>query len=189
MIKKSKKLNNRPADLPLAFTPNVYEIHGNVFYMHCSREEEPHSRDFFPCPKLSEVTDKKNHVPRCTYPGCNAVMKPHCMFFDEMYSEHYYRKDTVDAFVKDADCCIVVGTALQTNFAKKIVEACLDKEEDAIVIEINLEQILKDGNVAYIQEKSEIALPTIFEEFYKLSKSDNDKKRKKTKSPPKNKKF
>ena len=48
-------------------------------------------------------------------------MKPHCMFFDEQYSEHFYRRDTVDSFLNVADCLIVVGTALATSFAKRIV--------------------------------------------------------------------
>lgn len=39
-------------------------------------------------------------------------MKPHSMFFDESYNEHYYRKTTVDEYLTDADCLIVVGTAL-----------------------------------------------------------------------------
>ena len=48
-------------------------------------------------------------------------MKPHCMHFDEAYSEHFYRKDTVMDFVEESDCLIVAGTALATNLAKKIV--------------------------------------------------------------------
>lgn len=146
MINSSKKLNKRGKDLPSAFTPHVHEIHGNVFYMHCSREDQEHSREFYPCPKFSEVKDKKNHVPLCTH--CGAPMKPHSMFFDESYSEHYYRKETVDKYLEDVDCCIVIGTTLQTNFAKRIVHSCLEKEEGAPVIEINLESVLDDGNVA-----------------------------------------
>ena len=36
----------------VAFTPHVYEIHGNVYYMHCSDETMPCSRDFFETPSL-----------------------------------------------------------------------------------------------------------------------------------------
>ena len=45
-------------------------------------------------------------------------MKPHCMFFDEVYNEPYYRKDTVMSFVEQSDCLVVIGTALETNLAK-----------------------------------------------------------------------
>jgi NAD-dependent SIR2 family protein deacetylase len=95
---------------PVAFTPHVFEVHGNSFYMHCSDEEVEHSKQFYPCPKLIEVTDRINHVPLCA--ECSRPMKPHSMFFDEKYSEHYYRKKSVDDYVEEADCLIVVGTAL-----------------------------------------------------------------------------
>lgn len=45
-------------------------------------------------------------------------MKPHCMFFDEKYSEDYYRSDTVRDFFEEADVLIVAGTALATNLAR-----------------------------------------------------------------------
>ena len=45
---------------------------------------------------INEVIDRTNHVPKCN--ECGKNMKPHSMFFDESYSEHYYRKETVDAF-------------------------------------------------------------------------------------------
>ena len=71
-------------------------------------------------------------------------MKPHCMFFDETYSEHYYRETTVVNYLKNADCLIVVGTALATNFAKRIVFDMLEKEHP--VIEVNLESAINVGN-------------------------------------------
>ena len=82
-----------------AFTPHIYEIHGNVLYMHCSDEQLDHSSKFIPGPTLKEAEEyaKKNDgqilVPKCK--ECGAVMKPHCMFFDENYSEKFYRYETV----------------------------------------------------------------------------------------------
>ena len=70
-------------------------------------------------------------------------MKPHCMFFDETYSEHYYRQDTVKQFCEEADCLIVAGTALATNLAKRIVSIFLEKELP--VIEINIESSINVG--------------------------------------------
>jgi NAD-dependent deacetylase len=123
---KDSHLEKFGNNIPCAFTPHLYEIHGNVFYMHCSDEEVEHSKIFYRCPKLVDVKDKTNHVPRCK--ECDKPMKPHSMFFDESYSEHYYRKETVDEFYKDADCLIVVGTALATTFALKIVVELLARE-------------------------------------------------------------
>lgn len=71
-------------------------------------------------------------------------MKPHSMFFDESYSEHYYRKETVDAFREHMDCLIVVGTALQTSFALRICAEHVDKELP--LIEVNMEPAVTVGN-------------------------------------------
>ena len=68
-------------------------------------------------------------------------MHAHCMCFDERYSEHYYRKDTVEGFMREADCLIVVGTHLETGFASKIVSHFL--EEELTVIEVNLESTIR----------------------------------------------
>ncbi len=90
-------LSKYSSDRPVGFTPHVFEVHGNSFYMHCSDEVEEHSKKFYSCPKVTEVKDKTNHVPLCT--ECNKPMKPHSMFFDESYSEHFYRKESVDDYV------------------------------------------------------------------------------------------
>jgi len=110
--------------------------------MHCSDEMSDHATDFVQSPILSEVKDFKNHVPKCS--KCGKIMKPHCMFFDECYSEKFYRKETIDSYLELADCCIVVGTALQTNFALRIVNSFLKKELP--VIEINLETAIDKGH-------------------------------------------
>lgn len=41
-------------NVQIAFTPFVYEMHGNVFYMHCSRESEPHARKLIKAPHIEE---------------------------------------------------------------------------------------------------------------------------------------
>jgi len=71
-------------------------------------------------------------------------MKPHCMFFDEVYTEHYYRVDTVMNYVEDSDCLIIVGTALATNLATRIVNEF--KRKELPMIEFNLESAINAGN-------------------------------------------
>jgi NAD-dependent SIR2 family protein deacetylase len=159
---KDNNLDKYGFEVPLAFTPHLYEVHGNVFYMHCEDEESDHSKIFFRCPKLSDVKDKQNHVPKCA--TCDKRMKPHSMFFDESYSEHYYRKDTVDAFYEDADLLIVIGTALQTGYAMRIVCTFLDKEKP--VIEVNMETAIGIGHLYQLIGKSEVLLPKMFDVYY-----------------------
>ena len=71
-------------------------------------------------------------------------MKPHCMFFDETYSEKYYRKDTIMKYMHTSDLLIVTGTALETQMARSIVAKFLMKELP--VIEINLQSAINCGN-------------------------------------------
>ena len=98
-------------------------------------------------------------------------MKPHCMFFDESYSEHFYRVDTVNDFVAESDCLIVIGTALATTLAKSIVCKHLDKEIP--VIEVNLESSINVGNNIQVKQGSQIALPALFNEYYRLVGAQN----------------
>jgi NAD-dependent SIR2 family protein deacetylase len=44
---KDQNLAKYLNEVPKAFTPHVYEIHGNSFYMHCSNENEEHSKLFY----------------------------------------------------------------------------------------------------------------------------------------------
>ena len=92
------------------------------------------------------------------------------MFFDETYSQHYYRKDTVVNFNDEADCLIVVGTALATNMARNLVYKVLDKE--CPVIEVNLETAIDKGFNVQVLGKADETLPRLFNEYYKLSKQE-----------------
>lgn len=98
-------------------------------------------------------------MPKCQ--ECGKNMKPHSMFFDESYNEHYYRKTTVDAFHEKCDVLIVVGTALQTTYANNMVVLALDREVP--VIEVNMEPCVLVGHTFHVIGKAEEMLPRIFE--------------------------
>jgi len=122
VLKESKVLCNKKkkeGTRDFAFTDHIHEIHGNVFYMHCSDQTKEHSKLFYQGPKFRYENKKTDGVPKCK--ECGANMKPHCMFFDEIYSQHYYQVDTVKDYLKDCDCLIVVGTALETGLANGAV--------------------------------------------------------------------
>ena len=142
------------------------EMHGNVRYMHCSDEDKECSLKFFKAPELHEVHDRTNHVPKCT--SCGEPMKPHCMFFDECYSEHYYRDASIRELEYSIDALIVIGTALATGGAKSLVLRTLDKKE-VPVIEINLDPIIDEGFALSLSEKCEVSLEKMFKEYHRLS--------------------
>jgi len=140
--------HDKPILENVAFTPHVYEIHGNIYYMHCSDETQEHSRKFYKSPTVPEAREfsakeGKTLIPMCK--ECGATMKPHCMFFDETYSEHYYRAETLHDFEEKIDCMVVIGTALETTKAKTMVIRAL-KAETIPVIEVNMESSIGNGN-------------------------------------------
>ena len=93
-------------------------------------------------------------------------MKPHAMFFDETYNEHYYRDSTTKLIADDIDALIVIGTALQTTGARKLVYRALN-QEIIPVIEVNNNPCIEDGFTFNVTEKSESSLDAMFEELYR----------------------
>ena len=58
MATKDKYLEKYGKDVPAAFTPHVYAMHGNVAWMHCNNEECVEAKKFYRVPSLKEVKDK-----------------------------------------------------------------------------------------------------------------------------------
>ena len=59
------------------------------------------------------------------------------------------------------DGLVVIGTALQTAFAKRIVTACIEMI-DVPIIEVNLESCIDYGYTIKLCQKSEVCLPEMF---------------------------
>lgn len=164
MKTEDKFLTKYGKSAPKAFTPHVFEIHGNTRWMHCSDEEADCSRKFVEAPMNVDDFDNTNHVPKCE--TCGKNMKGHGMFFDESYSEHYYRINSIMECVEKCDALIVVGTTLATGGAVKIVNQMNAKE--GLIIEVNVEPCIFDGAAMQVIGKSEDTLPAMFNELYKL---------------------
>ena len=88
--------------------------------------------------------------------------------FDETYEERYYRNESVMKLQEQCDALIVVGTALQTNLARQIVNKTASK--DCLVIEFNPEPCIDDGLVLQIKEPCDKSLPKLVSKFLSLVK-------------------
>ena len=87
------------------------------------------------------------------------------MFFDESYSEQWYRSASVQRYCdEEMDALIVVGTALQTALAHQIVMKALRKDTIP-VIEVNLESCIPQGFRVLVKEPSEVCLPVMCREI------------------------
>lgn len=133
------------------FCEEVYELHGSINYMRCDKSC---TTDLFPGPKVGCDDD---FVPTC--PRCMGVARPHTLFFDESYEQEYYRKDTILNEIQTGDCLIVIGTALETNLAATIVAQAITNKK--LIIEINPQPCIKNGNVRHLIGGVEKVLPDL----------------------------
>ena len=92
-------------------------------------------------------------------------MKPNVMYFDECYSEHYYRTETINNWFENIDCAIIIGTALETNMAYKLTAQSLNRE-DVPIIEVNMESAINRGLNLQVLGKAEETLPALINAYF-----------------------
>ncbi|CDW73232.1 nad-dependent deacetylase [Stylonychia lemnae] len=100
------------------FTSQVYEIHGNIKYMHCTNEDKDCCMNFIRTPSSTEFeSEDKRLVQKCKY--CDSLMRPHLLFLDEKYNQKYYKAKNAYEFMRDKmDCLILVGCTDLKGFPK-----------------------------------------------------------------------
>ena len=91
------------------------------------------------------------------------MLRPHILWFDESYSESHYHSETVRTFSHEMDALVVVGTALETALARRIVVGAL--QNDILTIDVNPDSVLENGNALIVTEPCESALPKLVDEF------------------------
>jgi len=116
---------------------NCYQIHGSINHMRCNMDC---CSDLFPLPVACQVIhetedfESVRHLLKC--PACGALSRPHVLWFDEYYSEKFYRSDSASAAAKGSDLLVVVGTTLLTSLPAAIVEAFVESGKPVIAIDI-----------------------------------------------------
>jgi NAD-dependent deacetylase len=116
----------------------TFQIHGNLHFMRCARACTP---DLFPIP--SSIEDKGRNQPvrpsekdGLTCPRCGGMTRPHVLWFDEFYDEHFYRANSAIQWASQSDLLLVVGTAGATTLPMQIGEI-VSRNPDAILIDVN----------------------------------------------------
>lgn len=98
---------------------NIYEMHGALFDVLCTKQEcghVEHNTNSPICEGLKgteELVEQgvidpiipEDHLPRCT--ACGALARPGVVWF----GEQPYHMNELDKLVEDADLCLVVGTS------------------------------------------------------------------------------
>ena len=149
----------------------TFQIHGNVFFMRCAGEC---ALKVYPIPKhLSgrgkneDLTQKDRNLLMCQ--DCGSRTRPHVLWFDEMYNEHFYRYHSALDVAGETELLIVVGTSGATNLPNQVVWEV--KNRDGIIIDINIEEnpfsnlTLKSRRGFFLKQPSGKALPSILQVF------------------------
>lgn len=124
---------------PESLINTVYLIHGDLRFMRCGEEC---TKQIFKIPQ--ELVDKKRtretpitseEIELLKCPNCNSNTRPHVLWFDESYNEHYYHFNTVLQTSIETGLLFVIGTSGATTLPQRVVDNTIDWK--GIVIDIN----------------------------------------------------
>ena len=118
----------------------TYQIHGNVFFMRCVNECQqqlyPLPLALFPREKDQALSiEDKQHL---SCPDCGAGTRPHVLWFDESYDEHYFKFESALAVAEKTDILIIAGTSGATSLPNHIANTVY--QNGGTIIDINIEQ-------------------------------------------------
>ena len=116
----------------------TFQIHGNIHYMRCAR---PCCMDLFPMP--ADIIDKKkdesvteDDKKALVCPRCSSMTRPHVLWFDEFYNEHFFRADSASRWADRTDLLLVVGTSGATTLPMQVGDLVYRKK-DAVIVDVN----------------------------------------------------
>jgi NAD-dependent deacetylase len=117
----------------------TYQIHGNVFFMRCSVECSP---DLRPLPAGLIGRDKDRpldtaEVRQLVCPVCGQRTRPHVLWFDETYDEHYFRFQSALKAALTTRLLIIVGTSGATNLPNQV--AWTVQRNGGTIFDVNIE--------------------------------------------------
>ena len=128
-----------------SLTVKVHEIDGCIQRMHCSRQD--HDEAMIETNFEFDSKDGLPVVPKCRQCGHN--LRPNIRYRNEPDSELYFDSETVEKFVQEADCMVMIGQSMITLQSKRLVAAMLDREKP--VIEINACNLVNRGNNIFVK--------------------------------------
>jgi NAD-dependent deacetylase len=141
------------------YLPEIYQIHGNIFYDRCSNVSCVKSYQ----PKKVEIyqVEREEEIIKCS--ECGDYLRPHVLWFDEIYNDVLFSaQEAFDAAI-ESDVLLVIGTSLNTTLPYQIVSYSV--QSGKAIVEINKVCIL--GNYTeytFTGSASEI-LPEIIEKL------------------------
>jgi NAD-dependent deacetylase len=116
----------------------VYEIHGNLNYMRIFDSSRP---SLLPMPDFDEELDPKEPLPEEVKSKlrdeAGNLMRPHVLWFDEIYNEELYRSESALKAAQEADLLLTIGTTGATSLPAVILKTVA--QNGGTIIDINPE--------------------------------------------------
>lgn len=140
----------------------VFEIHGNAMMARCGDDcQYPPVLVPVPAPVLGPEIDFESKDMRCA--ECGAFLRPHALFFDEMYNDELYNLHNSLRAVQQAGMLVIVGTAGATSLPVELVETAYDR--GIPIVDINPERDpfadKAEERGVYLPHKAGEVLPTL----------------------------
>lgn len=112
----------------------TYAIHGDIHKMRCVATC---TNEIFPLPDLTRFTSdlSPEETAYLTCQRCGGWMRPHVLWFDEMYNEEWYRFHSAYSAASRASLLLVVGTSGATNLPAQMGQLVV--HNGACLIDIN----------------------------------------------------
>jgi NAD-dependent deacetylase len=113
------------------------QIHGNIFFMRCWQECAgniyPLPPQLLPGRQDQDPGGGDRGLPAC--PACGGRARPHVLWFDESYDEHYFRMNSAMAAAEHTDALIIAGSSGATTLPNLIARTV--HANGGAIIEIN----------------------------------------------------
>jgi NAD-dependent deacetylase len=145
----------------------TYHIHGNVFQTRCAAACDNELRPLPPVlvgrPKDAPLSDAERSLLIC--PRCGDRLRPHVLWFDEVYDEAYFRFHSSLRAAAATGLLLVVGTSGATNLPNQV--AWTVYRSRGTIIDINptpnpfSQLALRTPGGAFIQAPSGHILPEL----------------------------
>ncbi len=117
----------------------TFQIHGNVFFMRCVNECKKRlitlPLELFPREKDQALSQEDKNRLQC--PDCGVGARPHVLWFDESYDEHYFKFESAMAVAEKTDVLIIAGTSGATTLPNHV--ANMVYQNRGVIIDINIE--------------------------------------------------
>ncbi len=148
-----------------AGTERLIKVHGSADRCRCTREGCPHESpgslaidaiDF----RAFETDRTIDTLPRC--PACGALVRPHVLWFDELYTSHPdYQYARVAWAMDRMALALCIGTSFAVGITAMLQRAAAIASTPLFVVEPGEPRIDAAPNVTFIRARAEDLLPRV----------------------------